>query len=150
MTKLFLKVFCAGNQREKWLMASDRRSTEELLKFKDGDIVSAVIKRPRNPKHHRKLFAMLQIVWESSAVQDRYPKLENLLDAIKDATGHVETFRKVNGEVLTKPKSINFESMDQAAFEEFYAQAVEIIVQYIVPHLNRDDLAREVEAMCGR
>ena len=147
MTKFFFRVSRSSGQP--CLFPSDARSRDILAaRFKTGDIVSAVVKRPRNPKHHRKLFAMLQIVWESSAVQDRYPKLENLLDAIKDATGHVETFRKVNGEVLTKPKSINFESMDQAAFEEFYDQAVEIIVQYIVPHLNRDDLAREVEAMC--
>ena len=146
MTKLFLRAGGIGGAVS--LFPSDRQAFDYLTKLKHGDIVSAVIKKPRNPKHHRKLFAMLQLVWESTEVQDRYPKVENLLDAIKDATGHVETFRKVNGEVLTKPKSINFESMGQQEFEEFYAQAVDIIVQYIVPHLNREDLAREVEAMC--
>lgn len=152
MTKLFLRVHCQApglGERHIVLVPSDRRTSEELRRYADNDIVRAVINRPRNPRHHAKLFAMLNLVWESTAVQDKYPKVENLLDALKDATGHVEMFRKVDGEMLTKPKSINFESMDQAAFEEFYNQAVEIIATRIVPHLDREDLERQVMEMIG-
>lgn len=154
MTKVFLKMSHVGENEALvgpalCLRASDQSSQEVLGKIKDGDIVRAVINRPRNPKHHAKLFAMLNLVWESTAVQDRYPKVENLLDALKHAMGHVETFQTVSGEILTKPKSIAFESMDQAAFEEFYNQAVEIIVTRIVPHLDREDLEKQVLEMIG-
>ncbi len=147
MTKLFLKVKYRDRSA---LVPSDSASLEALRKFKDGDIVSAVIKRPRNPKHHRKLFAMLQIVWEGTAVQDKYPTKENLLDALKLALGYCEPVRLPNGECAVKVKSIAFESMDQTAFEKFYDAAVDVILTQLVPHLKREDLAREVEAMCGK
>jgi hypothetical protein len=95
------------------------------------------------------MFALLNLVWENTEIQDRYPRLENLLDAIKHALGHVEAFRAVDGTFLIKPKSINFESLDQAAFEEFYNGVVEIVCQQLVPHINREDLEREVERMIG-
>ena len=147
MTKLFLKVKYRDRSA---LVPSDSASLEALSNFKDGDIVSAVIKRPRNPKHHRKLFAMLQIVWEGTAVQDKYPNKENLLDALKLALGYCEPVRLPNGECAVKVKSIAFESMDQTAFEKFYDAAVDVILTQLVPHLKREDLAREVEAMCGK
>lgn len=144
MSKLWFKV---SGSRHKFLVPSDAATVDALQKYKVGDIVSAVVKRPRHPKHHRKLFAMLGLVHEASAVQDRYAKVENLLDALKHAMGHVEVFQAVNGDILTKPKSIAFESMAQDEFEEFYAQAVEIITTRILPHMNREDLEREVLEM---
>ena len=150
MTKMFLRVH-APSGADVGFYPSDKHSFEAAERYKHGDIVRAIINRPRNPRHHAKLFAMLNLVWESTAVQDRYPKVENLLDALKHAMGHVETFRTVSGDVLTKPKSIAFESMDQAAFEEFYNQAVEIIATRLVPHLDREDLEKQVmEIIDGR
>jgi hypothetical protein len=90
---------------------------------------------------------MLQIVWESTVIQDRYPKVDNLLDALKLAMGHCEPVTLPDGTTAMKVKSIAFESMDQAAFEEFYNQAVEIIATRLVPHLDREELKREVERM---
>lgn len=146
MTKLFFRV---GGSTHKGvpLWPSDDACKAAMHKYSYGDIVTATVRRPRNPKHHRKMFALLNLVWEGTALQGRFPKMENLLDALKVALGHVELFEAVDGTKLTKPKSINFESLDQAAFEEFYNGVVEIVVQQLVPHLSRDDLEREVEKM---
>ncbi len=146
--KMFFRIGGIGGA--KCLMPSDKATHDAISKFQHNDIVVATVKRPRNPRHHAKLFAMLQIVWEGTAVQDKYPNKENLLDALKLALGYCEPVRLPNGECAMKVKSIAFESMDQAAFEKFYDAAVDVILTQLVPHLNREDLAREVEAMCGK
>ena len=146
MTKLFLRVQKEFGQLPV-LYGSDRATNERLNKLKDGDVITAIARKPRHPKHHAKLFAMLNLVWESTVVQDRYPKVENLLDALKLAMGHTEPVMLPDGTVAQKIKSIAFESMDQSAFEEFYDQAVEIIATRLVPHLDREELKREVERM---
>ena len=145
MAKLFFRVGGLGDKRA--LVPSDEASHKALCGWQTGDIVSAIVRRPRNPRHHAKMFALLNVVWKGTAIQDRYPNTENLLDALKHALGHVETFQAVDGTFLTKPKSINFESLDQAAFSEFYDGVVEIVCTQLVPHLDREDLERQVAEM---
>ena len=145
MTKIFLRVGYIGERPS--LAAYDMAALEVMQKWKIGDVVAATVRRPRSIQHHRKLFAMLNLVWEGSAIQDTYPSVDCLLDALKHAMGHVETFRSIHGDVLMKPKSISFESMPQDEFNRFYDQAVEIIIQRLVPHLNREDLEARVMEM---
>lgn len=148
MTKLFLRAAVGTNGHVNCLVPSDQQSQGYFHgTLRKGDIVAATIRRPRNVKHHRKLFALLSLVWENTSLQDRFPTKDNLLDALKHELGYVETFATVNGDILFKPKSIAFESMAQDKFEEFYDAAVEIIVTQLVPGLNRRDLERQVEEM---
>ena len=129
------------------LVGSDRHSVAALEKFKDGEIVRAEIKRPRHPKHHRKYWALINLVHGSTAVSDIYATPEKLHQAIKGLLGHWEPIQLPTGEIYKVLKSTDFAAMDQTAFEDFYARAVDVIVTQIVPHLDREDLAREVEAM---
>ena len=146
MAKLFFRV--AANEYCQWLEPSDRASEEFMsYKVKEGDILSATIRRPRNPKHHAKWWALLSLIHESTEVQDRYPSVENLNDAIKLALGYCDQIILPDGKCALKVKSIAFESMDQTAFEDFYSRAVDVIVTQLVPHLNREDLERQVLEM---
>ena len=145
MTTVFLRVGYISDRPS--LTAYDMAALEVMQKWKIGDVVSATVRRPRNPQHHKKLFAMLQIVWEGTAVQDRYPRVENLLDALKLALGHCEPVSLPDGTAAMKVKSIAFESMAQDEFEKFYDEAVDIIVTRLVPHLDREDLEAQVMEM---
>lgn len=87
----------------------------------------------RNPGHHRLLFALIRTmieggVWEGDE--------ESLLDYIKYGVGHVRTSLGPNGAVHTVPKSINYESMDQAAFRRFFDRACWLICHRL---LRSDD-----------
>lgn len=144
MPKLFLRV-CEGSRPH--LIASDRASEEYLAKQTPGTIIRCEARKPRHPGHHAKFFAMLKLVWEGTELQDRYPCMDNLLDAFKYEMGYVETFKAVDGTILTKPKSIAFESMAQDEFQDFYDRAVEIIATRLVPHLDKKDLERQLEDM---
>lgn len=146
MAKIFLSVGYIGATPQ--LRPYDAEALKVMQKWKIGDVVAATVKRPRSVQHHRKLFAMLQLVWEGTAVQDTYPRVENLLDALKLAMGHCEPVSLPDGTTAMKIKSIAFESMGQDEFNAFYDQAVDIVVERLVPHLNREDLERQVMELC--
>ena len=157
MTKLFLKAEFIGPDEAltgpAWVFRPSDRQAEAAMgppKFSDGDIIRAEIKRPRHPGHHRKYWAMLKIVHEGTAVQDLYPTTDKLHQAIKGALGYYSEVRLPDGKVFQVVDSIAFESMAQDEFEVFYDKAVDLIVQQVVPNLDREDLAREVESMVSK
>ncbi len=144
MKRGFFKV---TGGRGKFLVASDSASQGVLDGYKAGDVVRVQVSKPRNPKHHAKYWAMLKIVHEGTAVQDLYPTTDKLHQAIKGALGYYSEVRLPDGKVFQVVDSIAFEAMAQDEFEVFYDKAVDLIVSQVVPNLDREDLAREVEAM---
>jgi hypothetical protein len=71
----------------------------------------------RNPAFHRKFFALLRLVRDST---DAWPTPEALLVALKFELGHVDYFRLVTGEEVQIPRSISLEAMDELEFTQFY------------------------------
>ena len=120
-----------------------REGVEALERVTLDKDVKVVVKQTRNPAHHRKMFALLSRVQENCS--DRYPTVEWLLTALKIATGHVDTIITKSGDTVYVPRSIDFANMSQDAFEPFYNKCIEIICRDILPGLNNDDLARELE-----
>ena len=107
-----------------------------------GEIVRIELKRPRNLQHHRKFFAMLQVVFEN---QDAYKSIDDLLDVCKLRIGHCRTVATNNGDVQI-PSSISFAAMDQDAFNDFYNRACGWVIQEVMPGLKLENLSDEVEA----
>lgn len=124
------------------LRAIDEPGTDALRKIKNGALVLVEVKQTRNPQHHRKLFAMLNIVLKN---QDYYKSLDTLLSACKLATGHAEIVRTKRGDVAI-PKSIAFHSMSQDDFGTFYEASVDWVVSEVIPGLSKEDLDAEVAA----
>lgn len=102
-------------------------------------------RRARNPKFHRKLFALLNLVVQNT---DRYPSVDVLLFGLKIAVGHCDILIGTDGtSKFFMPKSISFESMDQIAFDAFYDRAIDVICRCILPGTDSDALRAEVEQM---
>lgn len=98
-------------------------AAEWLKKTKLNQGVLIDPKRPRNIQHHKKLFALLNLAvdnWPQPTTTDA------LLGAIKLKTGHYTEIQTREG-IMKIPKSINFESMGQDAFEPFYQNAITLI-----------------------
>ncbi|MCF4166372.1 DUF1367 family protein [Zavarzinia compransoris] len=110
-----------------------------------GECVEITVQRKRNPRHHRKLFALLGIVVENT--DGRWPNSTALLEDLKMAIGLFEKRVSIKGPVYYVPKSISFASMDQAEFSKVYSQMVDVIVARILPGVDRADLEREVMQM---
>lgn len=105
------------------------------------DLVQVEFKRPRNLGHHRKFFALLNLIYMN---QTRYRSPEELLDAIKIYTGHCFPMTLRNGTEVRVPKSISFSKMDQTEFDAFWNRVVTIVCEQIIPNLDREDLEREL------
>lgn len=146
MAKLFLKVVSWQSLTHggRALVASDKKSDAALRRLEFGDIVVADVRRPRNPKHNAKFWVLMQTVWESTEVQDRYASPRALAKAIELALGYFDTIKLPDGTVGYAIHSLNFESMPQDEFSEFYKQAIDVIVTQLTPHLNREDLEKRV------
>lgn len=107
-----------------------------------GEVVTVELKRERNIMHHRRLFAMLQLVLEN---QEHYKSVEDLLEVMKLRIGHCRTISTKYGEVRL-PQSISFAALDQDGFNDFYARACAWVIAEVIPGLKRKDLDAEVEA----
>lgn len=90
---------------------------------------------PRHGKHHRKLFALLSMVADNS---ETYDTPEKALVAVKLVSGHADpVIDPRTGEFTQVPRSIAYESMDQDEFECFYEAAIDGVLRYILPQMDR-------------
>lgn len=119
----------------------DAAGEQALADIPQGELVRVTIRRPRNVLHHRKWFALLNVIFPH---QSLYPTQETLLAAIKVALGYGDTVKLPDGRTIIVPGSISFAKMDQTAFTSFYDRAVNLIVTKIIPGVGREDLEREV------
>lgn len=127
------------------LKACDEAGADLLRKVKFGRTVRVEITVPRNVQHHRKFFALLNLVWSSAG---DWPTLEDMLDELKYRLGHYERCRIVDretGEVFDycRLKSISFASMDQTEFDEFYEKALRELCK-MAGGIKHDTLRNEV------
>lgn len=127
------------------LGAADPISSELLQNIKQGEQVKAVITRPRNSRHHRKLFALLNVVLEA---QTQYTTTKHLLSAIKAGIGYGDKI-PFDGGYIFIPDSISYANADQNVFERFYNSAMDYICTKIIPGVNRDDLERHITQTMG-
>ena len=129
------------------LLPLDATGEEHMAKIKEDAGVIVTVTTYRNLKHHRMYWALMHLVWDNlpESRAKTWPKPENISDAIKIATGHVDVCMTVDGKnSFLKPKSISFEKMGQEEFNQFFNQAVEVIVKQIIPGLDCRALEDEV------
>lgn len=116
-------------------------------KTKMEQLVELKGRRPRNPKHHKKLFALLSILADNC---EEFDSAEDALVGIKAVLGRgtwKKLHRKAEREVF-RPESIAFDAMGQDEFEEFYTAAVAAVRRWWLP-VSDDDLREAVEAFAA-
>ncbi len=119
------------------------RFARRLEVMKPGTCLRMEWSRPRNGPHHRRLFALLQLVAENS---DTYDTPEKALVAVKLAAGYFDdAIDPRTGQVVPIVHSISYDAMDQQAFERFYAAALDAVLQVILPTMDRATAERLVQ-----
>jgi hypothetical protein len=117
------------------------------LKSKPGQWLRIEFSTPRHGKHHRKFFALMQLIAENSEV---YDTAEKALIAVKLCTGHLDLMpHPETGEIVQIPRSVSFESMGQEDFEAFYDAALKAVCAHIVPHLREADRDRILDEIAA-
>ncbi len=111
-----------------------------LRRVKCGEYFTAEIVKPRNILFHRKYFALLNLVMEN---QERYKHLEDLRWDVTIEAGYFYNHVSLHGEVIRKPLSISFASMDDHEFSTFYNKCIDVIVMHF--SFEREALINEIE-----
>lgn len=135
---------------EKGLRGSTQADHDAWLKFKrrletmkPGTWLRMEWARPRHGKHHRKLFALLNLVAENS---ETYDTTEKALVAVKLVTGYADpVIDPRTGEMVQVPQSISYDSMDQDKFDLFYEAAIDGVLRYILTGMDRGTADRLME-----
>ncbi len=108
------------------LVPSGHHDATEFEKLKVGNEYKVDARKARNPDHHRKGFALINLIFDS---QEKYTTIEQLLTELKLRVGWYEEHVRMSGELVLIPKSISFADMDQTQFETFYTRVTDIAIQ---------------------
>lgn len=129
------------------LAPADIMADEFMATIRDGREIMVTPRRPRNPKHHRLLFAALKLTIDNT---DKWPSVEVLLDDLKVLTGLFETrINALTGIPYIKAQSISFAAMSQDVFASWFDRATFKLAEAIgVEH--RDLLAEIAEMTAPR
>lgn len=134
----------------------DQQAIEYIAKLKLGAAVTASVRRQRNPKFHRKFFALLNLAfdaWEpvgntykGEAVAKNFDQFRNDVTVL---AGHYEMAVTLKGETRLTAKSISFGSMSQEEFESLYSATVDVILARILKNYTRNDLDNVINQLLG-
>lgn len=119
-----------------------------------GEVARIALIVPRNPKFHRKFFAMLKLgfdAWEPRRKNWKgLPVQKNFERFRKDATiaaGFYEIVATSAGGVKHEALSIAFGNMEEDEFERVYNAVADVLLQNVLRRYKRDDLDRVVEQL---
>lgn len=113
---------------------------DKLKRIKPMQEVECEIKVPRNLKFHKKLFALLNLVYQN---QEHYNNIDHLRKDLTIASGFYENRYTIHGEEITEAKSISFAKMNQLEFNDYYSKMVDSIVKYF--HFDKQSIIDNVE-----
>lgn len=134
------------------LAPADQEAADYIARLKLGAVVKVKATRMRNPRFHRKFFAMLDVgfdAWEPPEKEFRgLPVEKNKERFRKDciiAAGFYDQVANIKGEVRAEAKSISFGSMSDDEFEQVYSAVANVILSRILTRYTRTDLDNVVE-----
>lgn len=109
-------------------MPYDEKTAEVVGKIRLDDEIFVEYKPKRNYKNHKRFFSMLQSVIYNT---DYYKSVDELLSMLKLKTGHFEIVVSHRGETLYIPKSIDFSSMPEDEFREFFSSCIDVLLEFM-------------------
>lgn len=137
---------------DNYLIPDDQESGAYLFQMKNGSVIAADVKKPRNYKFHKKYFSLLDYAfdcWEPEPIEYKGVVIEKnskkFRKDIQIMAGYFDVVVGLRGEVQYVSKSISFGSMEPEDFEKLYSSVINVILKHILKNYSRDDLERVVE-----
>lgn len=120
---------------------------DEKRKLKIGEQYEAEIRLIRNPQFHRKFMALINCAWENLPEQRRqgFRTCENLRKYLIVAAGYCEVFYSPKvGDWVEIPKSIAFDKMDDAEFQDLYLSVRCVIDSILAPTMSPEKFSQQL------
>jgi RNAse (barnase) inhibitor barstar len=99
---------------------------DALKKLKRDTTLLFDVKQERNSQHHRKFFALVNMVFQN---QEVFNNIEHLRKELTIESGFYDEYRTFDGELKREAKSISFANMDQTEFNELYSKFCDTIIR---------------------
>ena len=117
-----MKITLIKGLNNKFSIAYDS-DYETAKKIKVNEPYEYEFKNVRNPRHHRKYFALLNLVVSNT---EKFKDVNHLRMILAIECVHYdELIDPLSGEVRIIPKSISFSSMGQDEFSELYSKSLD-------------------------
>jgi hypothetical protein len=140
--ELFAK-YHPGNPIEPLTSEDFRKS----LRFKDGDFIRIETWKERSVNFHRKYFALLNCAVNHLPDEERFEQYRDV-NYLRKYTlimiGKCEVIIGLTGRENYIPKSISFQKMDNAEFEEVYSKTLIVLLKYFLAHLSLEDFENDI------
>ncbi len=121
-------------------LVMDEKSKKKLNKVAVGESFLMDFKPKRNYKFHKKMFALLSIVFRN---QNKYDTLEDLRTEMKLKSGWYTEHLTMKQGIIYIPKSMSFADMDALEFEDVYSKFIDIALRDFIP-MNKQELEEEI------
>lgn len=138
-----------------YLFATDA-DREAAKRHRIGQEVTLEAKTTRNPKFHRKYFALLNLgfeYWDTGDLEYKgQPVQKNFERYRKDIAilaGYYEVFHRFPNETRLEAKSISFANMGDEEFEKLYEKTIQILIDKVLASkgFTRAEVDRAVESL---
>jgi hypothetical protein len=127
-----------------------RRFWGGILRLGSGEMALVDLIFPRNPKFHRKFFALLGVgydAWEPGRKHKTYkgkPIAKNFDQFREDViilAGYYDQTFTLRGDMRLKAQSIRFSKMNQDQFEELYSAVADVLLREVLTkYAGREEL----------
>lgn len=139
MARLYLKKTLTG------FVCADDESMELHRKYKIGDVYRADVVKPRNYQHHKLCMYLLQLTYTNlpEIRTTQFPTFTLFRRAIAEASGHIEEYVTIEGEVRTMPGSLSYDAIpDDVEFGRVMGAMMTICARLL--DIAESELAGEV------
>ena len=134
-----MKVFLI-KQLNNSLKVAYNSDYDKIKKLKVNKEYQCEIKQLRNPKFHRKFFALINMLFEN---QERYNNSDRMRKDLIIEAGFYNEWVDLQGVVQREAKSISFGSMKEDEFQDLYSKVIDVIVQHF--HFDKQNIIDNVE-----
>lgn len=120
---------------------------DEKRKLKIGEVYTAEARLMRNYRFHREYFALINCAWEylPERTSEGFRTKGNFRMYVEVAAGHCEPFYSHSRrEWVEIPKSIAFDSMDDAEFSSLYERVKDVIFSLIGSRVSMEEFERNL------
>jgi hypothetical protein len=137
------------------LGALDEGQADLLKPWPVDTLIRCKVSRVRNPRFHRKFFALLTVGFEAYDPVAEYKGvvIEKCFDAFRDdviiMAGFYTGTMRPDGVMRLRPKSIAFAKMDEDEFAKLYSAVANVLLQRILTRYTRADLDAVVSRIVG-
>jgi len=122
------------------LLEPDDEAKKKLKKIANNDSFLMEYKPKRNYQFHKKMFAMLKVVYQN---QDKYSNMEDLRTELKLKCGWYSEHITQKQGIIYIPKSMDFSTMDAIEFEDIYQKFIDVALRDFVS-VSNEQLQMEI------